>query len=407
MKQHGVYKTPKGYYYKVNKNSKSVRISKQEFQGFKNLRPEPSKLTANLNVKNSRNSVFVKATELNGSKIRTPISNYSKIKKSNKNYDEKFPRIKPFLKWVGGKNQIISSLIEKFPKKMTNYHEPFLGGGSVLIEVLTLTTRKKIEIKNKIYAYDQNKDLITVYRNIQTNHECLFEKLTLYFSQYHKLTTPCLKKEFYYKIRDKFNTMDKNTVDCSAIFIFLNKTCFRGLFRVSKNNKFNVPYGHYRNTPSGPSKTELDRLSNLIKNVIFMDSNFEKSFQQIIPQDFVYLDPPYYPIEKKKNSFNAYTAGGFDFKKHKKLFAMIKQLDKINVSFVLSNANNSFVSSTFNSFHVEKIQVKRRITPKKPDSLVFELVIHNINNQEKKNYDTKWLPGNENKICDDGINKKI
>ena len=89
------------------------------------MRPEPSKLTANLNVKNSRNSVFVKATELNGSKIRTPISNYSKIKKSNKNYDEKFPRIKPFLKWVGGKNQIISSLIEKFPKKMTNYHEPF------------------------------------------------------------------------------------------------------------------------------------------------------------------------------------------------------------------------------------------------------------------------------------------
>ena len=86
---------------------------------------------------------------------------------------------------------------------------------------------------------------------------------------------------------------------------------------------------------------------------------------------------------------------------------MIKQLDKINVSFVLSNANNSFVSSTFNSFHVEKIQVKRRITPKKPDSLVFELVIHNINNQEKKNYDTKWLPETENKICDDGINKKI
>ena len=101
--------------------------------------------------------------------------------------------------------------------------------------------------------------------------------------------------------------MDKNTVDCSAIFIFLNKTCFRGLFRVNKNNKFNVPYGHYRNTPSGPSKTELDRLSNLIKNVIFMDSNFEKLFQQIIPQDFVYLDPPYYPIEKKKNSFNSNT----------------------------------------------------------------------------------------------------
>lgn len=193
MKQHGVYKPPKGYYYKVNKNSKSVRISKQEFQAFKNLRPEPSKLIANINVKNSRNSVFVKATELNGSKTRTPISNYSKIKKSNKNYDEKFPRIKPFLKRVGGKNQIISSLIEKFPKKMTNYHEPFLGGGSVLIEVLTLATQKKIEIKNKIYAYDQNKDLITVYRNIQTNHECLFEKLTLYFSQYHKLTT-VLKK---------------------------------------------------------------------------------------------------------------------------------------------------------------------------------------------------------------------
>ena len=381
MKQQRVYRTPKGYYYRVNKNSKSVRISKQEFQDFKNLKCEPLKLTSDINAQNSCDSILMKAAELNHPKFRIPISKYSKTKRKSKIYDEKSPRIKPFLKWVGGKNQIMSLLIEKFPKKMNNYHEPFLGGGSVLIEVLILAAKNKIKIRNKIYAYDQNKDLINVYKNIQTNHECLFKKLTLYFRQYHHLATPCLKKQFYYKIRDKFNTMDKNTIDCSAIFIFLNKTCFRGLFRVNKNNKFNVPYGHYKNTPCGPSKTELNRLSNLIKNVIFMDLDFEKSLQQIIPQDFVYLDPPYYPIEKNKTSFNTYTLDGFGLKKHKKLFAMIKQLSKTNVSFVLSNANNPFVSSTFNSFNVEKIQAKRRINSKKPDSQAFELIINNKNNQ--------------------------
>ena len=241
------------------------------------------------------------------------------------------------------------------------------GGEGAFLEVLTLTTRKKIEIKNKIYAYDQNKDLITVYRNIQTNHECLFEKLTLYFSQYHKLTTPCLKKEFYYKIRDKFNTMDKNTVDCSAIFIFLNKTCFRGLFRVNKNNKFNVPYGHYRNTPSGPSKTELDRLSNLIKNVIFMDSNFEKSFQQIIPQDFVYLDPPYWDCEKDygKDLFSK-----ADFKR------LAKTLRGIKGKFLLSLNDTVEIREIFKAFDFEVVQTTYSISKGK-NTPAKEVIISN------------------------------
>ena len=225
---------------------------------------------------------------------------------------------KPFLKWIGGKTQMIHTLMDKFPAEMNNYHEPFLGGGSVLFALLSLQKENKIVIKNKIYAYDINVLLINVYKNIQTNKDALFGYITSYITEYHNITgtevnrkplrmedAKTSKESYYYWIRQLFNKMDKTTIECSAIFMFLNKTCFRGMYREGPNG-FNVPYGHYKKTPTIITKEELDYISDLMKDVVFLQSDFCKSVQNIRSGDFVYLDPPYAP--ETENSFVGYTA---------------------------------------------------------------------------------------------------
>ena len=149
---------------------------------------------------------------------------------------------KPFLKWVGGKTQIINEILDKIPNKMENYYELFLGGGSVLLAILSLQKQNKIIINNKIYAYDINASLINVYINIQKNKDELFKFITKYIDEYDALSGQIIirnaetieeaktsKESYYYWIRKKFNSMDKTTIEYSALFLFLNKTCFRGL----------------------------------------------------------------------------------------------------------------------------------------------------------------------------------
>ena len=168
---------------------------------------------------------------------------------------------KPFLKWVGGKTQIIENIIPKFPEKINNYHELFLGGGSVLFALLSLQKDNKIIIKKKIYAYDINEILINLYKHIQNNKDNLYYYINYYYNNYnnilqhsavnrHVLTIDeaiTSKESYYYWIRKKFNTYtDKNNIECVAIFLFLNKTCFRGIYREGPNG-FNVPFGNYKN----------------------------------------------------------------------------------------------------------------------------------------------------------------
>ena len=165
-----------------------------------------------------------------------------KINKDNKMNEQKLQ--KPFLKWVGGKTQIINEIISKIPNKMNNYHELFLGGGSVLLAVLSLQKQNKIIIKNKIYAYDINSVLINVYKNIQNNKDELYELINLYMKDYDSIKGSIVnrkpisieeaktsKESYYYWIRKKYNNIDKNTIECSALFMFINKTCFMGMYR--------------------------------------------------------------------------------------------------------------------------------------------------------------------------------
>lgn len=300
--------------------------------------------------------------------------NYDDIDKEIKQLTNKFNKLfknikkcttpyipKPLLKWIGGKNQIITTIINRFPNEINNYHELFLGGGSVLLALLSYQKNNIIQINGNIYAYDINEVLINFYINVQKHPLKLFEKIT----ELNQHTN----KESYYYIRNRYNKLtNKNSIEGSALFLFLNKTCFRGLFRTSKNG-FNVPYGNYNN-PIIINKTHLLEISELIQNVIFKHCDFKDSIKFIKENDFVYLDPPYF------NTYNNYTSN--KFYQHKTLFDICKKSD---FYFLMNNSDVVFVRDSFNNYNIKTIyDCKRKINSKNPNSIVNELLISNYDN---------------------------
>lgn len=292
---------------------------------------------------------------------------------------------KPFLKWAGGKTQLLPNLLKKFPTEINNYHEIFLGGGSVLLAVLTLQKEGKIKIKNKIYANDINKKLIDVYKNIQTNKDDLYEHIRKYLDEYKNISgeeinrkpesldeAKTSRESYYYWLRSKFNKGDLEKCESSAIFMILNKTCFRGMYREGPKG-YNVPYGHYKNVPEIITKEELDNISNLIKDVIFTSDDFSDAIGKIEKGDFSYLDPPYAPENKK--SFVGYVRDGFNLEKHNQLFSSIKK--KGDTKFVISNAKVKLVLDSFQDYSIEDIVARRSINSKDPSSKTIEVIITN------------------------------
>ena len=305
-----------------------------------------------------------------------------KITKPNPKYQE---LQKPFLKWVGGKTQIIQTILSKIPQEMENYHELFLGGGSVLLAVLSLQKQNKIKIKQNIYAYDVNTALINVYKNIQKNKDKLFAIINEYMTIYDSLTGSIInrkpnniqeamtsKESYYYWIRSKYNHTDKNTIEGSAFFMILNKTGFRGMYREGPNG-FNVPYGHYKKTPNVITQSEINNISELIKDVTFVTCDFSESIQNVKYGDFVYLDPPYAPENSK--SFVGYVADGFSLDMHKQLFVEIKKLGE--TKFLMSNAKVDLVTKNFIEYNSEDIIARRAINSKNPSATAKEVIIYN------------------------------
>ena len=335
---------------------------------------------------NNKNLIDKKMVNTTDKKVDTADKKVSVTDK--KTADKKMVKYKiqkPFLKWLGGKTQIINNIISKIPKEMNNYHELFLGGGSVLLAVLSLQKQNKIVIKNKIYAYDINGVLMNVYKHIQNNKDELYKFINLYIKEYDNIKGTIVnrkpvsieeaktsKESYYYWIRKKYNNIDKNTIECSALFMFINKTCFRGMYREGPNG-YNVPYGHYKKTPTIISEADLNYISDLIKDVEFKHSGFSDSIKNVKEGDFVYLDPPYAP--KNANSFVGYVAGGFNLETHKLLFSEIKKLGKIK--FVMSNAKVELVTDNFKEYNCEDIIARRAINSKKPGSTTTEVIIYN------------------------------
>jgi DNA adenine methylase len=309
--------------------------------------------------------------------------------------EKKIKLTKPFLKWLGGKTQIIHTIMEKTPIVINNYHEMFVGGGSVLLGNLSLLKYKKITIHGNIYAYDINQGLINVYKQIQTNKDELYELIYKYINEYDEC--PISKKQdvnrnplnieealkskenYYYWLRRQFNCIQKNSTDHAALFIVINKTTFRGMYREGPNG-FNVPYGNYKSTPSMMSREQLSEIHELIKNVSFKCCDFEQVFKYIKAGDFIYLDPPYAP--ETKLSFVNYNSDGFSITKHTKLFNLVKNQPDIN--FCMSNSNVKLVSDSFKKYNIENILCKRSINSKKPQSTTSELIITNYDNKFNK-----------------------
>jgi DNA adenine methylase len=298
---------------------------------------------------------------------------------------------KPILKWVGGKTQIIDKLITDFPVEINNYREAFLGGGSVLLTLLSYVKSGIIKIQGNIYAYDLNEPLIYIYKNIQTHHNELYNTLQTIITDFKECgngeinRTPkniaeakIAKENYYYWIRSEYNKLcltDKKSILGSAMFIFLNKTCFRGVFRVGPKG-FNVPYGHYNN-PEIINKEHLEEIHNLIQNVVFECCDFNKSLTIVEPNDFVYLDPPYAP--ESDTSFVGYTENGFNIDNHNSLFKLIHILTDTNKKIMLSNADVSLVRENFKNekYSTLSILCKRSINSKNPDAKAKEVIIKN------------------------------
>ena len=306
---------------------------------------------------------------------------------------EKIHIPKPILKWVGGKTQIIDKLIFDFPIEINNYHEIFLGGGSVLLTLLSYVKNGIIKIYGNIYAYDVNEPLIYIYKNIQTRHNELYNILQNIIIDFNNCgngeinrkptnieEAKIAKENYYYWIRSEYNKLcinDKKDILGSAMFIFLNKTCFRGIFRVGPNG-FNVPYGHYNN-PEIINKEHLDEIHILIQNVIFECCDFNKSLTNIEPNDFVYMDPPY--AAETDTSFVGYTENGFNIEHHKNLFKLIHILTETNKKIMLSNSDVKLVRENFTNekYNILSILCKRTINSKNPDAKAKEVIITNYN----------------------------
>ena len=292
--------------------------------------------------------------------------------------------MKPIIKWVGGKTQILDKVLGTFPREINNYHELFVGGGSVLLGILS---NKDITVKGKVYAYDKNEKLINMYRQIQANprdvHEHLLELFIIYDTrtgtevnrkpqtEQDGLTS---KESYYYWTRKKYNDLIPDTPIHAATLIFLNKTCFRGVYREGPNG-FNVPYGHYKSTPLVVPLDELVKIQDLIKNVIFKWCDFRDAFEQSVTGgDFIYADPPYAPENIK--SFVGYTKDGFIMDDHIDLFNLLKNS---KITFTMSNAKVELVTNNFEGYTIKDVSARRAIHSKNPAALTTEVLVHKSN----------------------------
>ena len=292
--------------------------------------------------------------------------------------------VKPFVKWAGGKGGLISQLKNFYPFELENgkidkYVEPFVGGGAVLINIL-----QQYDVK-EAYAFDINRDLINCYNTIKENVEDLIKELEIKEKEFLKLESEDRQK-FFYDIRTEYNSSkleDNYNIKRTSEFIFLNRTCFNGLYRVNKNGEFNVPCGKYKN-PTICDAKNLRNLSKLIQNVRFEYGDYRKSSEYIDENTFVYFDPPYRPLSIT-SGFTSYTKEDFNDENQKDLAKYFKELDLKNAKLMLSNSNpkntnkdDNFFEDIYKGFNINEISAKRMINANaKGRGEISELLITN------------------------------
>lgn len=260
---------------------------------------------------------------------------------------------KPFLKWVGGKRALMPEIIERMPKKFNNYFEPFVGGGALFFE---LKKRGMLEGK-KSYLFDVNKELINVYNTVKNNPQELIEILREFQSNH--------SHDFYYQTRamDKESSFSSlSNAMRSARFIYLNKTCFNGLYRVNSKGFYNVPMGSYKN-PTICDKNLIYSASRALQDTEVLHVDFTKVLDFAKKGDFVYFDPPYYPLTPTSN-FTSYNQDIFLDDEQKRLFYVFEKLSQKSLHVMLSNSDTKFTKELYKEYKIDFVEMNRFINSK-------------------------------------------
>lgn len=296
-------------------------------------------------------------------------------------------KIRPFVKWAGGKGSLIPQLNNFYPYELKNgiierYIEPFVGGGAVLIDIL-----QKYDVQ-EAYAFDINIDLIKSYNVIKNNVEDLITNLKQMETEYLQLEQE-ERKNYFYNKREEYNnyTLEENehNIQRAAQFIYLNRTCFNGLYRVNKAGKFNVPMGSHKN-PTICDEENLRNLSKLIQNVQFQYGDYRRSMEYVTENTFVYFDPPYRPLNVT-SGFTSYTKEDFNDDNQRELAEFYRELNEQNVKLMLSNSNpkntnkeDTFFDNIYQGFNIDEIYASRMINANsKGRGKISEILVTNYN----------------------------
>lgn len=273
--------------------------------------------------------------------------------------------VKPFIKWAGGKSQLLSEIRTKYPQKIERYCEPFVGGGAVLLDVLANFSPKEVIIN------DINVSLINTYQQVQTNVEALISQLEEMQAEFWTADAE-MRKLIYARNRERFNSLincNNNSPDKAALFIFLNKTCFNGLYRVNRKGLFNVPIGSYKKPPICDTGN-LRYISGLLQNVQIMCGEYRECAGFIDENTFVYIDPPYRPLTVTA-SFTSYNENEFGDQQQIELGHFMDEITEKGAKVVASNSdpknvddNDNFFDDLYAKYNIDRVSAKRMINSK-------------------------------------------
>lgn len=274
--------------------------------------------------------------------------------------------VKPFIKWAGGKSQLLNEIREKYPSKIEKYCEPFVGGGAVLLDVLENCHPKEVLIN------DINSELVNTYCQVKTNVEALIKRLSDMQTEFWNADTEC-RKVIYTANRQKFNDLkvsdNDDSLEKAALFIFLNKTCFNGLYRVNSKGLFNVPMGSYKKPPICDAEN-LRYISELLVNVEIRCGDYSQCTDFIDENTFVYIDPPYRPLTETA-SFTSYSESEFGDKQQIELGRFVDEISAKGAMVAASNSDpkntdstDDFFDNLYAKYKINRVSAKRMINSK-------------------------------------------
>lgn len=271
--------------------------------------------------------------------------------------------VAPFVKWAGGKRQLLPQIKERMPEQFNNYYEPFVGGGAVTFELLP----------ERAVVNDINKSLVNAYRQICDAPDAFLEAI-------NKLDNDMWEdgKAYYYSLRELYNDKMMKAeydVELAALFVFINKHCFNGLYRVNGKGLFNVPYNNSRK--ASVDEKSIREISEYLKKVTILEGDFEAAVESAMEGDFVFIDSPYAPLNP--TSFESYTKEGFDIESHKRLADLFDDLTTRGCYCMLTNHNTELINELYGNkgYRIDVVSVKRMINSDASNRVGEEVIICN------------------------------